>query len=61
MFIFISLHYRERIRAAQFKIAALEERDASDDAAYWLKYPGTVPDKTERLWDALLEGLDKYR
>ena len=45
----------------QFRIAALEERDASDDAIYWLKYPGVLPEKTERLWDALIDGLEKYR
>ena len=52
---------REKGPRGQFRIQALEERDSSEDASYWAKYSGVLPDKTERLWDALLDGLEKYR
>ena len=52
---------REKGRSTQFKISALEERDDSDDAAYWEKYPGVIPEKQERLWDALIDAFEKYR
>ena len=57
---FICAH-RDKGKTAQFCITALEERDDTDDAAYWLKYPNVLPMKTERLWDALVDGLEKYR
>ena len=53
--------FREKSKQTQFKITALDDRDNSDDAAYWERYPLVLSDKSERLWDALLEGLEKYR
>lgn len=47
-------------KSSQFKIKSLEERDDSGDSAYWAKYAQVVNTKKERLWDALLEGLEKY-
>ena len=52
---------REKGRSTQFKISALEERDDSDDAGYWQKYPGVLPETRERLWDALIDAFEKYR
>ena len=54
-------HHREKGTRGQFRIQALEERDSSEDASYWAKYSEVLPDKTERLWDALVDGLEKYR
>lgn len=51
---------KEKGKAAQFKIACLDERDDSDDTGYWLKYPAVLPERKERLWDALLDSLEKY-
>jgi len=51
---------KERGKQAQFKIAALDERDDSDDAKYWSSFPSVLPVKTERMWDALLDALEKY-
>jgi len=52
---------KERGKQAQFKIAAIDERDDSDDAVYWSTFPSMLPVKTERMWDALGDGLEKYR
>ncbi|KAK3087953.1 hypothetical protein FSP39_012723 [Pinctada imbricata] len=51
---------KEKGKQSQFKIASLEERDSSQDSEYWAKYAKLTDDKRERLWDALLEGLEKY-
>lgn len=53
--------FREKVKQSQFKIASLEERDSSEDSNYWASYAKLVDEKKERLWDALLEGLEKYR
>ena len=57
----IFLLNREKGRNAQFQIASLEERDDSGDTEYWEKYPGVVPENTERLWDALVDALEGYQ
>lgn len=31
------------------------------DTEYWSKYPNVIDEKRERLWAALLEGLQKYQ
>lgn len=51
---------KERVKQSQFKIASLEERDSSEDSDYWASYAKLVDEKKERLWDALVEGLEKY-
>ncbi|XP_067665435.1 dynein regulatory complex protein 1-like [Haliotis asinina] len=51
---------KEKGGKSQFKIATLEERDDSDDSEYWAKYAGILSDKKERMWDALIDGLEKY-
>ena len=52
---------RERGNRSQFRITALDHRDYSDDSAYWLKYSSLLSEEKERVWDALLDGLEKYR
>ena len=52
---------REKGRTAQFKISSLEERDDTDDAAYWQKYPAVLPNRVEHCWDAVVDAMDKYR
>lgn len=51
---------KDKGRDAQFKMAALDDRDNSDDTAYWAKYPAVLPEKTERLWEGLIDGMEKY-
>ena len=45
----------------QFKISNQEGRDNTDDEAYWKKYVQVIDPKKEKLWDALVDSLDKYR
>ncbi|XP_064652139.1 dynein regulatory complex protein 1-like [Lineus longissimus] len=51
---------RDHKKSVAFKIASGEERDDSEDTAYWYNYMALLPPKREELWDALLEGLEKY-
>lgn len=51
---------KEKGKQSQFKIASLEERDASGDSQYWAKYASLINEKKERLWEALVDGLEKY-
>ncbi|XP_052761400.1 dynein regulatory complex protein 1-like [Mya arenaria] len=51
---------REKGKASQFKIKSLGDRDDTGDSEYWAKYAQVIDKKKERLWDALLEGLEKY-
>ncbi|XP_067935770.1 dynein regulatory complex protein 1-like [Watersipora subatra] len=44
----------------QFKITNADGRDSTDDAAYWEKYTQVINPKKEKLWDALIDSLDKY-
>ncbi|KAK2171357.1 hypothetical protein NP493_1066g02024 [Ridgeia piscesae] len=44
----------------QFSIAMLDDRDNTEDATYWATYPAVLSDNTEKVWDALVEGLEKY-
>lgn len=58
---YFPLIYSDKTKSAQFKIKSLGERDDSGDSEYWAKYAQVICSKKERLWDALLEGLEKYR
>ena len=39
----------------------LDDRDNTEDATYWATYPAVLSDNTEKVWDALVEGLEKYK
>ena len=52
---------REKGKTSHFKLTALNDRDDTDDEKYWKCYPGVVSQKKERLWDALVDGLEKYQ
>ncbi|GFO13898.1 dynein regulatory complex protein 1-like [Plakobranchus ocellatus] len=45
---------------AQFHLSSLEDRDDSQDSDYWNKYANFLSEKKERLWDALVDALEKY-
>ncbi|CAM9650106.1 unnamed protein product [Lampetra planeri] len=40
--------------------AGLGERDEERDQEYWHQLAGIIPDERLTVWDALLQGLDKY-
>jgi len=51
---------KESAPKSQFHITSLENRDASLDSDYWQKYASLLSEKKERMWDALIEALEKY-
>ncbi|XP_055954259.1 dynein regulatory complex protein 1 [Patella vulgata] len=51
---------KEKGHKSQFRIATLEYRDPSEDSEYWAKYTNTHSGVKERVWDGLVEGLEKY-
>ena len=44
----------------QFTIVNVNERDASEDAAYWKKYKHVISKDKMKVWDALLYCFNKY-
>jgi hypothetical protein len=44
-----------------YQVATLDDRDDSLDVEYWSKYSNVIDERRERLWDALLSGLQKYQ
>ncbi len=64
MFFFLRKRKFISIRAtsqAAYQVATLDDRDDSLDVEYWTKYPNVIDEQRERLWDALLSGLQKYQ
>lgn len=47
-------------RQTQFYEEGAAERDSCDDANYWAKLSQGLPSSHEKIWDALIDGLDKY-
>jgi hypothetical protein len=45
---------------AAYQVATLDERDDTLDMEYWTRFPNVIDERRERLWDALLSGLQKY-
>ena len=37
-----------------------QNRDSSMDEDYWNQLASVIDEKKERVWDALIEGFDKY-
>jgi hypothetical protein len=55
---FISIRATSQVA---YQVATLDDRDDSLDVEYWAKYPDVIDEQRERLWDALLSGLQKYQ
>ncbi|XP_071854027.1 dynein regulatory complex protein 1-like [Apostichopus japonicus] len=51
---------KEKSKYQTFKIISGEERDVSGDTDYWMSYPKILSEGKEKVWSALLEGLEKY-
>ncbi|XP_038052211.1 dynein regulatory complex protein 1-like [Patiria miniata] len=51
---------KEKAKFQTFRIISGEERDDSEDAAYWASFPSVLSGKQEKVWKALLDGLEKY-
>ncbi|CAD5115929.1 DgyrCDS4859 [Dimorphilus gyrociliatus] len=48
------------VKSAEFEIASLKERDASEDQKYWMSYPAVLTEEKKQIWSALSQGLEKY-
>ena len=61
IFFFFEFYVNPRATSqAVYQVATLDDRDDSLDVEYWTKYPNVIDERRERLWDALLSGLQKY-
>ncbi|XP_063296850.1 dynein regulatory complex protein 1 isoform X1 [Pelobates fuscus] len=49
-----------REKLALSRLAGLEERDASEDAAYWSAAAHIIPESRLKVWEALESALQKY-
>ncbi|KAK0055480.1 dynein regulatory complex protein 1, partial [Biomphalaria pfeifferi] len=47
-------------KKGQFQLTTLEDRDDTLDSGYWEKYATLLSPHRERVWDALIDSLDKY-
>ncbi|XP_013068479.2 dynein regulatory complex protein 1-like [Biomphalaria glabrata] len=47
-------------KKGQFQLITLEDRDDTLDSGYWEKYATLLSPHRERVWDALIDSLDKY-
>ena len=48
-------------KLAKFRLNNVDNRDDSADQEYWAKYEHLIDEKSEKLWDAMLYGLQKYQ
>jgi len=46
--------------ASQFNIVNVNERDDSEDDAYWANYHHIITSEKEEVWDALIYTFNKY-
>ena len=47
--------------ASQFNIVNVNERDDSEDDAYWTQYHHIISPEKQEVWDALIYTFDKYQ
>ncbi|XP_065062608.1 dynein regulatory complex protein 1-like [Rhopilema esculentum] len=47
-------------RRTSFRLGVGPTRDDSQDEDYWRMFPAVIGEKKERLWDALIQGFEKY-
>ncbi|XP_030054511.1 dynein regulatory complex protein 1 isoform X2 [Microcaecilia unicolor] len=57
---FVFEYKKPREKHLQSKLALLEERDSSEDAAYWDAMTKVIPKSKLKLWDAMEGALAKY-
>ncbi|XP_071803917.1 dynein regulatory complex protein 1-like [Asterias amurensis] len=51
---------KEKVKFQTFRIISGEERDDSEDAEFWASFPSVLSGKQEKVWRALVDGLEKY-
>jgi len=47
--------------ASQFNIVNVNERDDSEDDAYWMNYHNIISSEKDEVWDALIYTFNKYQ
>ncbi|XP_053314603.1 dynein regulatory complex protein 1 [Spea bombifrons] len=57
---FVADFHKPSEKLSQSRPAGWEERDSSEDAAYWAEAARVVPESRLRVWDALESALEKY-
>ncbi|XP_029634822.1 dynein regulatory complex protein 1 [Octopus sinensis] len=55
-----SFENRSKSKLTSFQLSKVEQRKDSCDSIYWKKYYYALSKDQERLWDALIHGLEKY-
>ena len=48
-------------KSHSFQIAVLDERDDSEDTKYWKLYSNALSDVKKKTWDAMKEGMERYK
>ncbi|XP_071964667.1 dynein regulatory complex protein 1-like [Antedon mediterranea] len=51
---------KDKLRQQTFNVISAEERDDSRDAEYWASFPTVLLGQKEKVWTALLDGLQRY-
>ncbi|XP_030830868.1 dynein regulatory complex protein 1 [Strongylocentrotus purpuratus] len=51
---------KEKVKYQTFRIISGEDRDSSEDADYWKKFPSVISEKQGKVWTALIDGFEKY-
>ncbi|XP_033109065.1 dynein regulatory complex protein 1-like [Anneissia japonica] len=51
---------KEKQKQQTFNVISAEERDDSKDAEYWACFPTVLSEQKEKVWTALLDGLERY-
>jgi len=46
--------------ASQFNIVNANERDDSEDAAYWTQYHNIITTEKQEVWDGLIYTFNKF-
>ncbi|XP_043918788.1 dynein regulatory complex protein 1 isoform X2 [Protopterus annectens] len=57
---FVTEHQKQRERTHQTKLVNLDERDDTEDAAYWEAIANVIPSSKVKVWEALLSAMEKH-
>uniref|UniRef100_A0A8C5MCN2 Dynein regulatory complex protein 1 n=1 Tax=Leptobrachium leishanense TaxID=445787 RepID=A0A8C5MCN2_9ANUR len=57
---FVQECHASREKLSRSRLSEMEDRDASEDAAYWSSAAHVIPRSRVKVWDALESALEKY-
>ena len=58
-FIYMIVFSKQKI--SKFRLTDSDDRDTAGDKDYWLKYINLIDEPREKVWDAVLFALQKYK